>query len=256
VLVLLLALGCGGAPAPATEDPSATEPGETAPAETPPDPDSDGLASDVDACPCMAEDVDGFDDADGCPELDNDQDGMHDACDACPNEAETYLHADTREGCPDTAGVVAESATLAPDHTIYFTAQSSRISAQALPVVDAVALVLAENPRFVRVAVQGNAATNERGAEALAVARATAVHAALVERGVDPGRLLIVGQGSDQPLDPGTTREAHARNRRVTFVVDQVTPEEPDPNARASVSDCDVPAPVDHCAAGGSAGGG
>jgi outer membrane protein OmpA-like peptidoglycan-associated protein len=62
-------------------------------------------------------------------------------------------------------------------------------------VVDAVALVLGENPRFLRVAVHGHAAANERGAEALALARANAVHAALVERGVDPGRLLIVGQG-------------------------------------------------------------
>ena len=87
----------------------------------------------------------------------------------------------------------------------------------------------------------------------LAEERVRLVTAALVDRDAD---LAARVQGSDQPLDPGTTREAHARNRRVTFVVDQVTPEEPDPNARASVSDCDVPAPVDHCAAGGSAGGG
>lgn len=218
--------------------------------ETPPDPDADGLVSDVDACPCIAEDVDGFEDADGCPELDNDEDGMHDACDACPNEPETYRNADTREGCPDAGGAVVENATLAPDNNVYFTAQSSRIPARALPVLDAVALVLAGNPQFLRVAVQGNAAVNERGADALALARATAVHAALVERGVDPARLLIVGLGSDQPLDPGRTRDAHARNRRVTFVVEQVAREEPDPSTNPNIGDCDAPAPVDHCAEG------
>lgn len=243
-------LGCGGTPAPAVEHATA-EPEGASPAEVaPPDPDSDGLPSDVDACPCMAEDVDGFDDADGCPELDNDQDGIHDACDACPNEPESYRNADTREGCPDAGGAVVENYSLEPDNNIYFTAQSSRIPARALPVLDAVALVLGERAEFLRLSVQGHAAANERNADALSLARANAVQAALVQRGVDPARLVTVGLGSQQPLDPGTTRDAHARNRRVTFVVDLVAPTEPDPNTRASVSDCDAPAPVDHCAQG------
>lgn len=235
-------------------------PAETVAAEeTPPDPDADGLVSEVDACPCIAEDVDGFDDADGCPELDNDQDGMHDACDACPNEPETYRNADTREGCPDAGGSVGDSATLATlaaNPYIYFLAQSSRIPSRELAVVDLAVRVLAENPRFLRLSVQGHAAGNERGADALSLARANAVRAAMVERGVDPARLLAVGLGSRQPQDPGTTRDAHARNRRVNFVVDQAASEEPDPSVIASVSDCDVPAPADHCAAVGSDGGG
>ena len=41
-----------------------------------------------DKCPNEAEDVDQFEDEDGCPEGDNDKDGIPDLNDACPNAAE------------------------------------------------------------------------------------------------------------------------------------------------------------------------
>lgn len=44
-----------------------------------PDQDNDGIADDVDQCPTVAEDTDGFEDGDGCPEFDNDGDGVCDA---------------------------------------------------------------------------------------------------------------------------------------------------------------------------------
>ncbi len=36
------------------------------------------------------EDFDGFQDDDGCPDIDNDRDGIPDSLDQCPNEAEDY----------------------------------------------------------------------------------------------------------------------------------------------------------------------
>jgi len=50
------------------------------------DVDGDGLADALDRCPTEAEDRDGFQDEDGCPEPDNDRDGVADAADPCPNE--------------------------------------------------------------------------------------------------------------------------------------------------------------------------
>ncbi|MCB5177242.1 MULTISPECIES: peptidoglycan -binding protein [Microvirga] len=50
---------------------------------------------------------------------------------------------------------------------------------------------------------------------ALSAARAIAVVQALVARGVDPRNLLAAGFGEYQPIDPGTTEEAYARNRRI-----------------------------------------
>ena len=64
------------------------------------DADGDGIPDDRDACPRIAEDHDGFEDADGCPEADNDQDGIVDAEDACPNVAGVRSSDPRKNGCP------------------------------------------------------------------------------------------------------------------------------------------------------------
>lgn len=48
------------------------------------DTDGDGLLDNVDDCPEDPEDFDGFEDDDGCPDLDNDKDGVPDTEDRCP----------------------------------------------------------------------------------------------------------------------------------------------------------------------------
>lgn len=65
-----------------------------------PDNDGDALSDDVDQCPADPEDVDGFEDTDGCPDPDNDQDRIPDAVDRCPNEPETYNGMTDEDGCP------------------------------------------------------------------------------------------------------------------------------------------------------------
>ena len=62
----------------------------------PNDRDADRIADDVDRCPDDAEDRDGFQDEDGCPERDNDNDGISDVYDKCPNEPGDLKH----NGCP------------------------------------------------------------------------------------------------------------------------------------------------------------
>jgi outer membrane protein OmpA-like peptidoglycan-associated protein len=65
------------------------------------DTDHDGVPDGMDKCPKDAEDKDGFQDEDGCPELDNDADGREDSVDKCPNDPEDddgYLDND---GCPE-----------------------------------------------------------------------------------------------------------------------------------------------------------
>ncbi len=49
------------------------------------DRDGDGILDDKDKCPDQAEDKDGFEDEDGCPDVDNDNDGLLDGADKCPN---------------------------------------------------------------------------------------------------------------------------------------------------------------------------
>jgi len=67
----------------------------------PPDLDGDGLPDVTDGCPELAEDLDGFQDEDGCPDLDNDEDGISDPEDACPDEPEDFDGWDDVDGCPD-----------------------------------------------------------------------------------------------------------------------------------------------------------
>ena len=65
------------------------------------DNDGDGVPDPLDQCSDAAEDADGFLDEDGCPELDNDQDGVPDASDRCPDDAEVFNGHDDDDGCPD-----------------------------------------------------------------------------------------------------------------------------------------------------------
>ncbi|MDY0058336.1 MAG: OmpA family protein [Myxococcota bacterium] len=68
---------------------------------TPKDPDGDGIVGKDDQCPDQAEDVDEFEDADGCPDPDNDKDGVPDVDDKCPDKAEDKDDFEDDDGCPD-----------------------------------------------------------------------------------------------------------------------------------------------------------
>jgi OmpA-OmpF porin, OOP family len=65
------------------------------------DRDGDGIADDIDQCPDVPEDKDGFEDEDGCPDYDNDKDGIYDTQDECPNDPEDRDGFQDADGCPD-----------------------------------------------------------------------------------------------------------------------------------------------------------
>ncbi len=65
------------------------------------DNDDDGVMDTDDKCPLVPEDEDGFEDDDGCPDLDNDKDGVPDTEDACPDEAGPRSGDPTKSGCPN-----------------------------------------------------------------------------------------------------------------------------------------------------------
>ncbi|HEU5060730.1 MAG TPA: porin family protein, partial [Kofleriaceae bacterium] len=71
------------------------------PEPAPTDEDGDGIVGEADQCPTEAEDKDGFEDDNGCPDPDNDGDGIADGQDQCPTEAETMNQIDDTDGCPE-----------------------------------------------------------------------------------------------------------------------------------------------------------
>jgi outer membrane protein OmpA-like peptidoglycan-associated protein len=81
--------------------------------QAPVDSDGDGLLDPQDKCPNDPEDVDRFEDQDGCPDLDNDKDGLPDSADSCIDEPEDTDDFEDTDGCPDRDndkdGVIDES---------------------------------------------------------------------------------------------------------------------------------------------------
>jgi hypothetical protein len=78
-----------------------------APPPPPPDADGDGIPDESDECVDQAEDIDMFEDEDGCPDPDNDGDGITDDVDDCPNEAENIDGWTDEDGCPEPPPVIA-----------------------------------------------------------------------------------------------------------------------------------------------------
>ncbi|MEZ4238649.1 MAG: OmpA family protein [Myxococcota bacterium] len=89
------------------------------------------------------------------------------------------------------------------------------------PLLDQVARVVQAHPEIVTVEVQGH--TDNVGTvaanQALSQARADAVLAALVARGVPPEKLTARGYGPTRPVAANDSDEGRAENRRVQFVV-------------------------------------
>jgi len=106
-LALGLAWGCvaprppAGIPPARAPEPPVLGAGGAAPDARSADGDHDGIPDRDDGCPDEAEDSDGFEDADGCPDPDNDHDRILDRQDRCPDVAETYNGVDDEDGCPE-----------------------------------------------------------------------------------------------------------------------------------------------------------
>ncbi|MBM4280454.1 MAG: OmpA family protein [Deltaproteobacteria bacterium] len=65
------------------------------------DKDGDGVRDPDDRCVDAAEDKDGFRDEDGCPDTDHDDDGLANDADGCPAQAEDKDGFEDEDGCPD-----------------------------------------------------------------------------------------------------------------------------------------------------------
>ncbi len=66
-----------------------------------PDADGDGIWDSADACPVEPEDIDTFEDKDGCPDPDNDKDQVLDVADKAPMEPEDHDGFEDDDGVPD-----------------------------------------------------------------------------------------------------------------------------------------------------------
>jgi outer membrane protein OmpA-like peptidoglycan-associated protein len=185
------------------------------------DNDHDKIADADDDCPNEPEDYDGFEDADGCPDPDNDHDGVLDADDKCPLEAEVINGVKDEDGCPDTGLIEMHDDRIVLEEEVLFDFESARVKHAAYPVLDAIFRLYKQHPEWMKIRIEGHA--DQRGKEEfnreLSEWRANNVMKQLVERGIPAEMIESAGFGSSQPRDKRDEEQAYRRNRRVEFVV-------------------------------------
>lgn len=223
------------------------------------DKDEDGVADPVDKCVEAAEDTDGFEDTDGCPDPDNDGDGVpddgdecidtpevkngfkdEDGCpdetpdgdkdgipddkDKCPTRPENINGVEDDDGCPDRGPSLVQVGEdeIKILQRVEFATNSDKIQgAASFAVLDAVVSALRIHPEIFQIEVAGHT-DNAGPADAnrlLSQKRADAVLNYLKERGIDAKRLVAKGYGPDKPIAPNNTTGGRQKNRRVEFTI-------------------------------------
>lgn len=189
----------------------------------PKDRDGDGIYDKDDKCPRKAEDKDGFQDSDGCPDPDNDNDGIKDKDDKCPNKAETKNDYEDNDGCPDekpAPPAEPKERKIDISKNIQFETGSAVIKAASFPILDKVAEELKKFPKSnLRIEGHTDNVGKAENNKVLSQKRAEACLNYLVKKGIGKKRLSAVGFGQDQPVATNDTPEGRAKNRRVDFIV-------------------------------------
>lgn len=223
------------------------------------DTDNDGIPDPKDSCANEAEDTDGFNDTDGCPDPDNDgdgvldandecaeelevmngfkdddgcsdtvpdtdKDGIPDSADKCPTRAETFNGIDDEDGCPEIGKSLVEigKEEIKILQRVEFETGSEKIKGKdSLAVLDAVAGALKANPQIFLLECAGH--TDNAGVaqmnKDLSQKRAEAVKAYIESKGIAASRLTAVGYGQDKPIADNNTTAGKQKNRRVEFKI-------------------------------------
>jgi len=191
--------------------------------ERPKDRDKDGNPDGADACPDEPEDVDGFEDSDGCPDPDNDEDGIIDEMDECPDEPESFNDVEDEDGCPDSA-VSISVGRLDLGENVHFEVNKAVLKKKSKLLLNEVAEVLEAHPQILKLRIEGH--TDSDGEKdtnlKLSQNRARSVRDYLISQGIDGGRLTSEGFGESQPIASNETKRGRAANRRVEFLIEEL----------------------------------
>lgn len=106
-------------------------------------------------------------------------------------------------------------------NTIQFSYDGARVLANTFETLQEVVQVLKSNPDVKKVRVAGYASEEgtEQHNQQLSTARARAVRAYLIARGVSARRLTAKGYGESDPVASNDTEDGREQNRRVQFEI-------------------------------------
>lgn len=178
------------------------------------DNDRDGIFDTQDKCPMEPEDRDGFEDQDGCPDNDNDKDGIPDLRDKCPTFAENFNGFKDEDGCPDEKPqIIEKKMTL---RGVNFKTASAELTEESYAILDKVFESLDAFPQ-VRIEIAGHTdfVGDAEYNKQLSHDRANSVRNYLISRGTSPSRLVAAGYGEERPVASNRTASGRAENRRV-----------------------------------------
>ncbi|MFM2398496.1 MAG: hypothetical protein RL341_653 [Pseudomonadota bacterium] len=102
---------------------------------------------------------------------------------------------------------------------IVFATGSARISAQSASVLDELAAAARDCPGQITIEGHTDSIGSAASNRALSEARAQAVRAALIIRGIAKEQLQAKGLGPDAPIADNSTETGRAQNRRIEFKV-------------------------------------
>jgi len=183
------------------------------------DNDGDGILDVIDKCPLEAEDIDGFQDEDGCPDLDNDGDGILDIYDKCPNEAEDIDGVADEDGCPDAGEIIGEGKFILMGDDI-FSPNSAMIKIEGKEELDAIILQLQKFPdKKWRIEGHMDSNGNKRLLRNLSLERAKAVLEYLTYfGGLARENFLVFGMADNFPVADNSTEVGRSENRRIEII--------------------------------------
>ena len=183
-----------------------------------PDSDEDGLADNdpMEECPNEAGPAESF----GCPDADGDR--VPDVRDDCPDEAANEgINPKRSDGCPSIAYVADGAINIM--EKVQFATGKSTLKSDSHELLDTIVELLEKYKGILHVNVEGHTDSqgNDESNMKLSQARAEAVVAYLVEKGIDPERLSPKGFGETKPIGDNDTKEGREQNRRVEFRIDK-----------------------------------
>ena len=193
-----------------------------------------GTCTGLDNCPEEAEDFDGFQDDDGCPDADNDRDGLCDpwveakgmlstfahickGVDLCPEQAETLNSYKDDDGCPDEVPQPPKKVFVLEG--VNFESGKSTITQDSYVSLMKVVDIMETFPEstFDIVGHTDNIGSKDKNMT-LSADRANAVKNFLVEKGIAESRMTTQGLGDTKPVASNKTPEGRAQNRRIEFI--------------------------------------
>ncbi len=156
-------------------------------------------------------------------DADTDNDAIPDPLDKCPLAAENINLFEDEDGCPDEVTEVPETLEMGQVviiENIEFETGSAKIKNTNIPTLENAFQAMKNTPSL-RVEIGGhtdNTGDYDKNVK-LSLDRADAIKQILVAKGIEPDRIAVKGYGPDIPLAPNDTPEGRSRNRRIEFKI-------------------------------------